>query len=89
VGTAGTGPFAGRFFGMRSGLSFDHIFPIRSDASARLMRLKADCLLAAGVIDTEDRLQVYAQTGMAVAMPELVGLRVARIASHQPHSLPH
>jgi hypothetical protein len=45
---------------MRSGLSFDHIFPIRNDASARLMRLKADCLFDAGVISAEDRRTVYA-----------------------------
>jgi len=73
---------------MRSGLSFDTLFPIRNDASARLMRLKADCLLEAGVIDAEDRLKVYARSG-AVMMPELVGLRFARVASYQPHSLPH
>ncbi len=47
---------------MRSELFFDHIFPIRNDASARLMRLKADCLLEAGVIDAEDWLSVYART---------------------------
>jgi hypothetical protein len=44
---------------MRSGL-FDPIFPIRSEASARLMRLKADCLLEAGIMDVEDWLSVYA-----------------------------
>jgi hypothetical protein len=48
--------------GMRSGLSFDTIFPVRSDASARLMRLKADCLFEAGVIDAEERSAVYART---------------------------
>jgi len=74
---------------MRSGLSFDHIFPIRGDASARLMRLKADCLLEAVVIDAEDRLKVYARTGAAIAMPQLVGLRVARIAPYEPRILPH
>jgi len=48
---------------MRSGLSFETIFPIRSDASARLMRLKADCLYDAGIITAEERLAVYARTG--------------------------
>ncbi len=60
--------------GMRSGLSFDHIFPIRNDASARLMRLKADCLFDAGVIDAADRLTVYARTSAALGSSELVSI---------------
>jgi len=55
---------------MRSGLSFDHIFPIRNDASARLMRLKADCLLQAGVIDAEERSEVYARSGAVLGFAE-------------------
>ena len=46
---------------MRPGLSLDQIFPIRDAASARLGRVKADCLLDAGVIDWEDHRQVYAR----------------------------
>jgi hypothetical protein len=56
---------------MRSGLLFDHIFPVRNDASARLMRLKADCLLDAGVIDAEDWLIVYARTAAVLGFREL------------------
>ncbi len=56
---------------MRSGLSFDQIFPIRNDASARLMRLKADCLFSAGIIDAEDRLAVYARTSAKLGLSEL------------------
>jgi len=55
---------------MRSGLSFDTIFPIRSDASALLMRLKADCLFDAGIIDAEERLAVYARTGVVLGFRE-------------------
>ncbi len=56
---------------MRSELFFDLIFPIRSDASARLMRLKADCLLEAGVIDAEDWLSVYERTAAVLGFREL------------------
>lgn len=47
---------------MRSGCSFDQIFPIRDVASANLMRLKADCLLDAGVIDFREHREVYARS---------------------------
>ncbi len=56
---------------MRSGLFFDHIFPVRNEASARLMRLKADCLLEAAVIDAEDWLSVYARTAAVLGFHEL------------------
>ena len=59
---------------MRSGLSIDHIFPIRNDASARLMRLKADCLLQAGVIDAEERVAVYASAGAVLGFAETVAI---------------
>jgi hypothetical protein len=45
---------------MREGLVFEQIFPIGGPASAKLMRLKADCLLRAGVIDAAERDVVYA-----------------------------
>ena len=56
--------------GMRSGLSLDSIFPIRDDASAQLMRLKADCLLQAGVINAEERLTVYARARAVLGFTE-------------------
>jgi hypothetical protein len=43
---------------MRSGLNFDTVFPIKDPASARLMLLKARCLLAAEVISEPDALEV-------------------------------
>jgi hypothetical protein len=56
---------------MRSGLSFDNIFPVRNEASAQLMRLKADCLLESGVIEAEDWLSVYARTAAVLGFREL------------------
>ena len=47
---------------MRGDLSFDYIFPIRDAASASLARVKADCLMGAGVIDTDDRRRVYGRS---------------------------
>lgn len=47
---------------MRGDLSLDHIFPIHDAASASLARVKADCLLEAGVIDADRRQMVYART---------------------------
>jgi hypothetical protein len=47
---------------MRGDLPFDHIFPIRDAASASLARVKADCLMDAGVIDTDVRHRVYGRT---------------------------
>jgi hypothetical protein len=47
---------------MRGDFSFDHIFPIRDAASASLARVKADCLLDAGVIDDAARRLVYSRT---------------------------
>jgi hypothetical protein len=73
---------------MRSGLSLDTIFPVRSDASARLMRLKADCLFDAGVITAEERRAVYARTGFVlrdVAAPALC----AAPGEGQPAALAH
>jgi hypothetical protein len=43
-------------------LPLDHIFPIRDAASASLARVKADCLLEAGVIDARQRRLVYGRT---------------------------
>jgi hypothetical protein len=36
-------------------LSLERIFPIHDAPSARLMKLKADCLLKAGVIDRSQK----------------------------------
>jgi hypothetical protein len=47
---------------MRGDLPFNHIFPIRDAASASLARVKADCLLDAGVIDGNVRRAVYSRT---------------------------
>jgi hypothetical protein len=47
---------------MRGDLSLDHLFPIRDAASASLARVKADCLLDAGVIDHDERRLVYGRT---------------------------
>jgi hypothetical protein len=47
---------------MRGDLPFDHIFPIRDAASASLARVKADCLLDAGVINARQRRLVYGRT---------------------------
>ena len=56
--------------GMRSGLSLSSFFAVRDDASAQLMRLKADCLLQAGVIDAEERLTVYARARAVLGFTE-------------------
>ena len=49
---------------MRRGLRFDHIFPIRDAASAGLARVKADCLLVAGVIGPEEHKVVYGHSAV-------------------------
>ncbi len=76
---------------MRSELFFDHIFPIRNAASARLMRLKADCLLEAGVIDAEDWLSVYARTAAVLGFREPASRAVfaARAEQSQPPAAEH
>ena len=38
-----------------SPLNLNSIFPMKDEASARLMMLKADCLRAAGLIDDAER----------------------------------
>ena len=43
---------------MRRGLNFDTLFPISDPASARLMLVKARCLLAAEVISETEALEV-------------------------------
>jgi hypothetical protein len=43
---------------MRRGLNFDTLFPIQDAPSARLMLVKARCLLAAEVISEPDALEV-------------------------------
>ncbi len=73
---------------MRSGLSFDQIFPIRNDASARLMRVKADCLFNAGVIDAEDRLAVYARTSSALGFSEFAAMAPAGTVAHRSERAP-
>jgi len=47
---------------MRRGLCVDHIFPIRDAASAGLARVKADCLLVAGVIGPEEHKVIYGRS---------------------------
>jgi hypothetical protein len=72
---------------MRSGLLFDHIFPIRSEASARLMRLKAECLLEAGIIEVEDWLTVYGRTAAVLGFHDEVdsaALFASRAEQTQP-----
>ena len=56
---------------MREGLFFDHIFPMNDPASAKLMRLKADCLLRAGVIDAADRDLVYSRSAAVPGFGEV------------------
>ena len=51
-GSRGTGRGHG---GPESPLNLDSIFPMKDEASARLMMLKADCLRAAGLIDDAER----------------------------------
>ena len=46
---------------MRGSLDLDLVFPARDAASAELMRLKADCLYAAGIIDAPERRRVHAR----------------------------
>jgi hypothetical protein len=43
---------------MRRGLNFDTLFPMKDPASARLMLVKARCLLAAEVISESEALEV-------------------------------
>lgn len=89
--SAGTVQPGGRLIRMRSGLSLDQIFPIRNDASARLMRLKADCLFQAGIIDAEERLVVYARTGAALVTAHAAAVltRAPRHGQAHPASLIH
>jgi hypothetical protein len=70
---AGTGFLRCGYFCMREGLVFDHIFPMNDPVSAKLMRLKADCLLRAGVIDPAERNLVYARSA---AVPGFVEIQV-------------
>jgi hypothetical protein len=61
---------------MRSGLDLEVIFPIKDEPSARLMRLKAECLLAARVIDGSAAAAVFrrvAATAKLPARPEPTG----------------
>lgn len=57
---------------MRAGLLFDHIFPIDGPASAKLMRMKADCLLRAGVIDVVERDLVYRRSAALPGFAEVL-----------------
>jgi hypothetical protein len=82
---------------MREGLVFHHIFPIDGPASAKLMQLKADCLLRAGVIDAGERDLVYAR-GMVVSdawrpepdgvAPDLLSAIVRKQAAPEPVASP-
>ena len=75
---------------MRSGLSLDTIFPIRSDASARLMRLKADCLFDAGIISAEERQAVYARTAAELGFRDIgASAPLAPTAESHPAALAH
>jgi hypothetical protein len=56
---------------MRDRLDIDLIFPVRDTASAELMRLKADCLYAARIIDAPERRLVHER--IAVAYGESAG----------------
>jgi hypothetical protein len=51
---------------MRGDLAFDHIFPIHDAASASLARIKADCLMDAGVIDSDERRRVYGRAALVL-----------------------
>jgi len=44
---------------MRLGLDPDLIFPMRDEPSARLALVKAECLLAANVIDAKDAAKIF------------------------------
>jgi hypothetical protein len=46
---------------MRNGLELDNLFPIKDIASARLMLVKATCLLEAKVIDQATAAMVLRQ----------------------------
>jgi hypothetical protein len=70
---------------MREGLFFDHIFPMNDPASAKLMRLKADCLLRAGVIGAADRDLVYARSA---AVPGFGDIRLPDAEPAVPELLP-
>jgi hypothetical protein len=73
---------------MRSGLSFDSIFPVRNEASARLMRLKADCLLEAGVIEPDEWQSVYARTAAVLGFHELESAAGFAASAEQSHPTP-
>jgi hypothetical protein len=73
---------------MRAGLSFNQIFPIRNNASALLMRLKADCLFHAGIIDAEDRLAVYARTSSALGFSEFTAMAPAGSVAERSQRAP-
>jgi hypothetical protein len=50
---------------MRAPLDIDALFPIKDEASAWLMSLKAECLLRAGIITEGDRQVVEARAAQA------------------------
>lgn len=62
---------------MREGLVFDDIFPIHGPASAKLMQLKADCLLHAGVIDAVERELVYSRSAAVPGFVEVLEAEAA------------
>ena len=46
---------------MRAKLDLNDVFPIKDEASAKLMRFKAECLLRAGIITERERQAVDAR----------------------------
>ena len=62
---------------MRRGLDFDTLFPITDPASARLMLVKARCLLAAEVISETETLEVARRANESGAPAKLGSMRAA------------
>jgi hypothetical protein len=56
--------------GPESPLNLDSIFPMKDEASARLMMVKADCLRAAGLIDDAERQTIVTRAISILAADE-------------------
>ena len=55
---------------MRRGLDIELIFPIKDEASARLMSLKAELLCESGVIDPDDKRAVLVRAAAVLDQTE-------------------
>lgn len=55
---------------MRTGLDLNSLFPIKDAASARLMLIKARCLLEARLIDQADAAAVFSRANAMLFLPE-------------------